>query len=62
MLDPSKLAKPVLEALHERGHTDKMIAQLSEADAFEEYCQWHGFLGWAPSILNAIDSIRGASK
>lgn len=60
MLNPSKLSKPVLEALHERGHSDEDIRQMSEATAFEEYCHWHGFLGWAPSILNAIDSIRSA--
>lgn len=60
MIHPEQLAPTVIEALRERGHTDTEISAMSANEAFEEWCSWHGFLGWSSSIRIALDNIRGA--
>lgn len=48
----------VVEALKERGLDDTQIESMSADDLFAEYCNWHGLIHWAPTLISALDSIK----
>jgi hypothetical protein len=56
----SKLSFSIVDALHERGHTDDQIANMSPEMAFIEYCNWNGLLGWGIELIDVIDSLRAS--
>ena len=58
----SKLPFSIVDALHERGHTDESIANMSPEEAFIEYCSWHGLLGWGEALIDTLDSLRAATE
>jgi len=58
----SKLSFSIVDALHELGHTDERIANMSPEFAFIEYCNWHGLLGWGGELIDVIDSLRAADE
>ena len=68
MIDLEKLPTHILGALRKRHGVedddtseDAAIAQMCAEEAFCEYCNWHGLLGWGLRLANALDLIRAAS-
>lgn len=49
MLNTKTLPANLLDALHKRGHADEQIAEMTPAEAFDEFCNWHGLSGWGGS-------------
>lgn len=49
----------VLLALQKRGHGEKEIAGMSPKEAFAEYCEWHGLLGWGETLWNQVMLLSG---
>ena len=43
-----------LDALRERGHSDEQIEAMSPSEAFSEYCNWHGLLGWGNELWSPL--------
>jgi hypothetical protein len=58
MINVNKLNEDVLDDLEER---QVVIQDLSAREAFEEYCEWNGIIGYATSLTQALDNIREAS-
>lgn len=56
------LVEEVIDALEERGHTEEEISQMSEAEVFSEYCNWHGLIGWAENLQFVMKNIESAGK
>lgn len=44
----------LLEALRERGHTDKEITEMDAMTMFTEWAEWNGLLGWAGMIHDVM--------
>ncbi len=62
MLDPKLLTDDMRDALTGRGHTIEKIAAMSPELAFEEYCDWHGLIGWGSTLIEVLDAARAANK
>lgn len=41
---------------------DTAFQHMSIAEAFDAYCKWHGIIGYAEQLINALDNIRSAAK
>lgn len=50
MLDLSRLNQELQDNLARRGHQRERIKQLSSEHAFDELCNWHGLIGWGPTL------------
>ena len=50
----------VYSALHNRGHTDLEISKMTPDEAFDEFCMWHGLIGWGDTLRNALNNLRAA--
>ncbi len=62
MLDSLKITPSVLSDLHERGFPAARVRQMSAERAFREWCEWHGFVGWADTLVETLDMLREAEK
>jgi len=51
-MDIKTMPPRLLDALHERGHSDERIAGMDGEMAFSEYCMWHGLIGWGSDLFN----------
>lgn len=49
----------VLFALQKRGHDEEKIADMSPKEAFIEFCEWNGLLGWGETLWNQVMSLSG---
>lgn len=49
MLNIGQLPCAIVDDLKKRGHTEEAIAEMTPAEAFDEYCMWHGLIGWGKS-------------
>ena len=61
-LQVAKIPRYLVNDLMKRGYTEQSIATLSPAEAFREYCEWHGLINWSDTLIKAIDDLRGAAK
>ena len=52
----AKLSEPVREALRERGWPAD--CSLGANEVFNEFCEWHGFIGWGGELWDAMASIQ----
>lgn len=41
-------------ALMERGHTEDQIKKMKPEKRFDEYCNWHGLIGWGPTLRRIL--------
>lgn len=48
----------VLEALRERGNSEKEIEEMTPQTAFNEFCTWEGMPGWGPVLWQIRDNIE----
>ena len=56
----AKLPDDILEALKECGYTPNQIAAMTPLQAFHEYCNWHGLLGWGGSLWGIMEDLKSA--
>jgi hypothetical protein len=66
-MDIEALPKHIVEALREyKGllpdddSQDAELAQLSDAELFEFYCESQKLIGWATHLMNVLDALREA--
>lgn len=52
----------VLQALKSRELSDADISRLSAEALFDEFCSWHGLLGWGPTLIAVLDNLRKAKE
>jgi len=58
MIDVKKLPANVLAALRNRERSDDAIAGMSVREIFDEYCTWHGLIGWGDDLWQAAGALR----
>lgn len=61
MLNVNKLSSQVVADLQKRGHTLEDIAQMTPQQAFSEFCQWHGLIGWGDKLWDVVAGLHSAS-
>ena len=59
-LNFDELLGDTLDALRERGHSDEQIEAMSPSEAFSEYCNWHGLLGWGDELWALMAELNRA--
>lgn len=57
MLDINQIPSNIVHDLISRGHDHESIAQMTPAEAFDEYCSWHGLIGWGDTLREAIKAL-----
>lgn len=57
-MEKSNLYPFVLAALRNREHSDEDIANMSANEIFREYCEWHGLINWANTLISVLDNAR----
>lgn len=60
MLDINQIPSNVIHDLLSRGHDHETIAQMTPAEAFDEYCSWHGLIGWGDTLRETIKALEEA--
>ncbi|WP_159585966.1 hypothetical protein [Chelativorans xinjiangense] len=45
-------------AMEYREFEDEVIARMTPEEAFAEFCEWHGLIGWARTLMAVHDSAR----
>ena len=58
MVDVKKIPANVLAALRNREYSDDAIAGMSVREIFDEYCTWHGLIGWGDDLWSAAGALR----
>lgn len=48
----------IVEQLHERGHDDEAIKLMSAEEAWKEWLEYEGIIGYADQLAQVLDSIR----
>ncbi len=51
-------AMDLQSALKNRGHTTSEIEIMSPEEKFDEYCEWHGLIGWGPRLRGIMDDAN----
>lgn len=62
IIDLSKLPTDALSDVAKRGHTYAEIERMTPEMFFDEYCRWHGLIGWGDTLLRIADAIRSATR
>lgn len=58
----NKIPGNVLKACRERGHTDEAIKLLTPQEAFSEFCEWEGLVGWAATLWETVRKLNESVK
>lgn len=58
-MDINKIPAHILKDLRERC-SDEEIKGCSAEYLFDEYCMWHGLIGWGGSLITTLDALRDA--
>lgn len=45
-------------ALLERGNSAECIAEMSGAERFNEFCNWHGLIDWGPQLWQIVTECQ----
>ena len=61
-MDVSKIPTRILADIRERGHSDAEVASMSPREAFAEYCNWHGLIGWGGDLWGVVESLNKADS
>ena len=56
-----KIPDYILKDLRENCSDDE-IKGCSAEYLFNEYCMWHGLLGWGDSLILTLDTLRAAES
>ena len=54
-LEVRSLPADVRDALINRGH--RYDDEITTAEAFDEFCSWHGLIGWGPHLRATMASL-----
>jgi hypothetical protein len=61
-LDLDLLRQETIEDLIARGHSREEISRMTPEEAFSEWCNWNGLIGFGPTIWNVINNLKEANK
>lgn len=61
-IDPSKLTHSVRDAITQNRDGKPNWSTMTQEQAFNYWCIWHGFIEWAPVIKSALNEINNASR
>ena len=61
-MDTNQLDDDIMEALEERGFDESDIKRMSTEEAFDEYCNWHGLIGWGYRLHRVHEAISKANS
>lgn len=60
-LDISKIPTAVLNDVAKRGNSFAEMERMPPETFFDEYCRWHGLIGWGHTLLDVVTKIREAT-
>lgn len=55
-----KITRDAIESLRARGHDDDAISRMNHDEAFDEYCNWQGLIGWGPRLRGIYANLSEA--
>lgn len=58
MLNTKTLPANLLFALQKRGYTEEQISEMTQAEAFDEFCNWHGLSGWGGELWSLMGKLQ----
>lgn len=61
-IDIKTAPKALVEALRHRGHSDLDIARMNGKKAFDEYCYWHGLIGYGNDLWDLVLARQRQNK
>jgi hypothetical protein len=61
-LNVFKIPGWILRDLRERDLSDEQIVALTPREAFREYCEWNGLIGWSETLLDAASALDEAEE
>jgi len=50
--------REIVNALRGREHTDDEISEMEPEDMFDEFCEWHGLVGYGETLRETWDVCR----
>lgn len=56
------LSTDLADALLHRRKSVSAIRQMTAAEIFDEYCMWHGLIGWGGSLRGAYENSRSYAR
>ena len=62
MPDNQKLPDYIVSALRSRDWADEEIDDMSPDKAFDEFCEWHGLIGWGLTLRGTLNHLRRADE
>jgi hypothetical protein len=63
MDEPKRFGLDLTAALQSRGWSDEHIVKMDPARAFDEFCEWHGLIGWGSTLRRIYqDAHKEPSK
>lgn len=57
-MDREKIPENVMEAIEGRGLSNAEIQLASADNLFDEFCNWHGFTAWGPTLRRAYTTLK----
>jgi hypothetical protein len=57
-----KLPPYILEALRNRRLSDRAIELMDADEAFDQYCMWHGLIGWGQQLRLVMQRLKEAER
>lgn len=57
-----ELSDDVREVMENRGHDAKSVERMSPRKVFDEFCHWHGLIGWGDQLYDLVHELDGAPR
>lgn len=55
-----KIPEIILNDIRSRGWSDEEIQGFTAKQAFNEFCYWHGLLGWGDNLWDTVHKLKEA--
>lgn len=59
-MNPKNISDDIKADLAECGHSEETLKAMTPEEAFDEYCQWHGLLGWGSQLRRVMGQLNAA--
>lgn len=56
------IPEQIVDANRERGHSDEQIQRMSAEKLFDEFCMWHGLIGWGRTLYQLANQLKEAER
>lgn len=60
MINLQHIDSDIIEALRNKGFSENRIESMTWDEAFDQYCEWEGLIGWGPRLRRAMANLKNA--